>query len=406
MDPRVDSDRDGSRTSNTGSSTLGGSSYNTGSSTTGRSSYDTSSTTSGPHSSNLANKADPRVDSDRDGSRTADGYEHDRSNTMGTPYGAGTSAVGGSSNLGSSSLGSSNFDSSSTSANAGPQSSNLANKADPRVDSDRDGSGIGGNTSGSNTGFYSSTSTNPLTSRPAGDYNTSSTSHHTSSIGGVDSLRSTDDRYSSSSGHHGSNTGIQSTYGSTTGDTSLSVDGSDSINPGPTGSHVGKETTDASKASRTETGLKDGVNNTPNTRPFSEFGGNTSVNEADKTGIAFREPGPTPARGLHPIDGQNTMTGAHSHRGSGAFQNTQDTHDTLHKRDHLDNADHTQDRSKSTDEGNTTTGGVSGKGTPGGMPEVIAKDLEKIKTGHAKPPGGSDAERKFFLELEPCWEQC
>jgi hypothetical protein len=86
------------------------------------------------------------------------------------------------------------------------------------------------------------------------------------------------------------------------------------------------------------------------------------------------------------------MTGAHSHRGSGAFQTTQDTHDTLHKRDHSDNADHTRDREGDTGEG---THGVSGKGTPGGMPEVVAKDLEKIKTGRGAPPGGSDAERMF-----------
>jgi hypothetical protein len=64
---------------------------------------------------------------------------------MGTPLGAGSAAVGGSSGYGSSST------------TAGPHSSNLANKADPRVDSDRDGSGFG-NTGSSNTGVYSSTS--------------------------------------------------------------------------------------------------------------------------------------------------------------------------------------------------------------------------------------------------------
>ncbi|KAI9721185.1 MAG: hypothetical protein M1812_002346 [Candelaria pacifica] len=72
------------------------------------------STTARPHSSNLANKADPRVDSDRDGSRLA--------GTTGAPgYG-------------------------SSSTTAGPHSSNLANKADPRVDSDRDGSRVAGST--------------------------------------------------------------------------------------------------------------------------------------------------------------------------------------------------------------------------------------------------------------------
>lgn len=69
----------------------------------------TSSTTAGPHSSNLANKADPRVDSDLSGQR-------------------GTSNIGQGSGL-----------TGSTSTTAGPHSSNLANKADPRVDSDLSG---------------------------------------------------------------------------------------------------------------------------------------------------------------------------------------------------------------------------------------------------------------------------
>jgi hypothetical protein len=63
-----------------------------------------SHTTAGPHSSDMANKMDPRVDSDRDGDHR-----------MGT-------GMGGMSNT-----------------TAGPHSSNAANKLDPRVDSDRSG---------------------------------------------------------------------------------------------------------------------------------------------------------------------------------------------------------------------------------------------------------------------------
>ena len=79
--------------------------------------------TSGPHSSSLANKADPRVDSDRDGSRNLG------ANTGTSGYGSGTTGTG--SGYGSSGYGSST---------SGPHSSNLENKVDPRVDSDRDGS--------------------------------------------------------------------------------------------------------------------------------------------------------------------------------------------------------------------------------------------------------------------------
>ena len=72
-----------------------------------------SNTTSGPHSSDLANKADLRVDSDND-------------RTTG--------------------VGSSNITGTSSSTTSGPHSSDAANKVDPRVDSDLDGSRtMGGN---------------------------------------------------------------------------------------------------------------------------------------------------------------------------------------------------------------------------------------------------------------------
>ncbi|KAJ5340043.1 hypothetical protein N7452_006771 [Penicillium brevicompactum] len=81
-------------------STLGSTTHGTKPVTdTGATTYGSSSSNAGPHSSNIANKVDPRVDSDRDNRA-----RHE--------------------NLGS--------------TNAGPHASNVANKADPRVDSDRD----------------------------------------------------------------------------------------------------------------------------------------------------------------------------------------------------------------------------------------------------------------------------
>lgn len=117
--------------------TVQGSGSGLGSSTTGG--YGSSNTTAGPHSSNLANKADPRVDSDRDGSRG---------------YGSST---------GTGAYGSSN-------TTAGPHSSNLDNKADPRVDSDLDGSrGYGSsNTMGTTGGYGSSTGTHGTTGTTGG----------------------------------------------------------------------------------------------------------------------------------------------------------------------------------------------------------------------------------------------
>lgn len=78
--------------------------------------------TAGPHSSNLANKADPRVDSDLDGSGTAGLHSSSLANKADPRV-------------------DSDLDGSRT---AGPHSSGLANKADPRVDSDLDGSRTAG----------------------------------------------------------------------------------------------------------------------------------------------------------------------------------------------------------------------------------------------------------------------
>ena len=94
----------------------------------GSSTHTVSSTTAGPHSSSFANKADPRVDSDLDGSRGVGSQTSYSSNASGVGSGTGNDTA------------------------AGPHSANLANKADPRVHSDLDRSrGIG-----SNTGYGSS----------------------------------------------------------------------------------------------------------------------------------------------------------------------------------------------------------------------------------------------------------
>jgi len=148
VDPRVDSDRDGSRNA--------GASYGTGH-TTGTTGLGHSSGTRegehGPHGSRAANALDPRVDSDRDGSRNA-----------GAAYGSGThtgtTGTGFGSTTGSSGLGHS---SGTREGEHGPHGSRAANALDPRVDSDRDGSrnvgasyGTGHSTTGT-SGFGSST---------------------------------------------------------------------------------------------------------------------------------------------------------------------------------------------------------------------------------------------------------
>ena len=132
LDPHVDSSRSGYTGSNTTTSGLD---------STGTTSGAYGSTNSGPHSSNLANKADPRVDSDNDRTR---GPDSTRDN-----YGVSRSParflhLPGKKELCTDMKQSSGLGSTGTTTGAygstksGPHSSNLANKADPRVDSDND----------------------------------------------------------------------------------------------------------------------------------------------------------------------------------------------------------------------------------------------------------------------------
>lgn len=127
-DPRIDSDRDGSGGYGTTGHSTTGAYGTTGHSTTGAYGTSGSGNAAGPHNSNVANKLDPRVDSDLDGSRNlgaAGGNTGYSGSHLGNNSGGHTGFTGGVSH----------------STNAGPHDSNLANKVDPRVDSDLDGKG-------------------------------------------------------------------------------------------------------------------------------------------------------------------------------------------------------------------------------------------------------------------------
>ena len=143
-DPRVDSDLDGRRgvetgshgthgtTSGYGSSTGTGYGSNTGMTGT-ESGYGSSNTTAGPHSSSMGNKADPRVDSDLDGSRGMGSSTGTHDTTGGYGSSSGTHGRGTDYSDTTSSTGTGG------STTAGPHKSNMPNKLDPRVDSDMDG---------------------------------------------------------------------------------------------------------------------------------------------------------------------------------------------------------------------------------------------------------------------------
>ncbi|KAI1203367.1 hypothetical protein F5X97DRAFT_284316 [Nemania serpens] len=146
-DPRIDSDRDhraapGSTVGGTHEYTTGNQ-YTHGGGNTGAGAFGSTGATGreGPHTSNLANKVDPRIDSDRSGQRFG--------NTAGDHYGSGPEGV------------------------HGPHSSRLANTVDPRVDSDRDASRTVGNTYGS-SGTHGTT----------GAHGTQGTTHGAHQLGG------------------------------------------------------------------------------------------------------------------------------------------------------------------------------------------------------------------------------
>ncbi|KAL1840438.1 hypothetical protein VTJ49DRAFT_476 [Mycothermus thermophilus] len=173
MDPRVDSDRDNSRTMGATGTTgtgrtaghgeLGSSGFGAG--RTGMTgTHGTSEGTYGPHSSRVANAMDPRVDSDRDNSRTMG---------AGTTGGMGTGSrtAGG---LGSSTTGMTGTHGTSE-GTYGPHSSRVANAMDPRVDSDRDNSRTmgAGTTGGMGTGSRTAGGLGSSTTGMTGTHGTS-----------------------------------------------------------------------------------------------------------------------------------------------------------------------------------------------------------------------------------------
>ncbi|ESZ93464.1 BcPIO4 [Sclerotinia borealis F-4128] len=119
-DPRVDSDLSKQQDHHYGRDAVvaggvGGAAYETN-----KLHHNSASTTAGPHSSNLENKVDPRVDSNR----SREQHQYGRDASLGG--GAGTATYEAD-----------RHHHNTANTTAGPHSSNLENKADPRVDSDR-----------------------------------------------------------------------------------------------------------------------------------------------------------------------------------------------------------------------------------------------------------------------------
>ncbi|CAJ2502388.1 Uu.00g097820.m01.CDS01 [Anthostomella pinea] len=217
-DPRIDSDADHRAAPGTTHGTTGhtgptvGHNTHTGPTTgihtgptTGTSTH-TGSTNQGPHNSNMLNKADPRVDSDRSGNTMG--------NTAGDYRGSGPEGV------------------------AGPHNSRALNAADPRVDSDRDASRTVGNTYGSSgtagtTGGYGNSTGMDGTSGLTDSHGTTGT-HVTTGTHGSSGLPGTH----GATGTHGTSglTGSHGTHG-TSGLTGSNATTGTHGSSGLTGSH-------------------------------------------------------------------------------------------------------------------------------------------------------------------------
>jgi hypothetical protein len=287
-DPRVDSDRYGTAGNTAGAGGIGagqygttgthgttgsgltgshGSTTGTGSGLTGHSTTYGSDPT-GPHNSHLANKADPRVDSDRVGpagnSASVGGYGNETHTSGQQTYqtdgkklpdalledhsraehhsGAGLTHSSHT-NTGSGLTGSNTHSSNTYGSDpTGPHDSKLANKLDPRVDSDRYGSA--GNTTGQ---YGSSTGTHTGSGLAGGAPHTGS---HTGSHIGSDPSgphnthlanqadpRVDSDRYGAAGNTAGAGGYGAGQYGSTGTHTSSGLTGHNTTGSGLTGTH-------------------------------------------------------------------------------------------------------------------------------------------------------------------------
>jgi len=221
LDPRVDTS--GTHATGTGAGITGAGYVGTGGhDNNANPNYYSSGTTTtggeGPHSSSIANRLDPRVDSTTGTSNTGMGYGSNTGTTgtsnTGMGYGSNTGMTGTTAGMGT--------------AGAGPHSSSLANKLDPRVDSttgaSNAGTGYGANT-GTTGGAYGS----GMTGNTAGGYGGGQTAGpHSSNL-----LNKIDPRVDSTTGATNVNTG----YGTNTGATGTT--GAGYGNTGTTGAGYG-----------------------------------------------------------------------------------------------------------------------------------------------------------------------
>jgi len=247
------------------------------------------STNHGPHDSNLANKADPRVDSDRDGRA---------SHNVGGSHTTGHTGLSSGTHTGTHTTGTHN-----TTHGTAPHSSDLLNKADPRVDSTHTNtthSGVGATHNTHNpSAVHSSHAANVVD--PRVDSTHTNTSH--SGIG---------------SSNHGSGLTGSGLTGNHTAGTTHNTHSS-----GLTGNH------NTHSSGLTGTGTHGGISNSTNAGPHNS----NLLNKADPT--VDSDLSGKGNRTTHGSGGLTGHSGSHATPGSGTAQNTAGPHnsDLLNKLD-------------------------------------------------------------------------
>lgn len=295
--------------------------------------------TAGPHTSRIANAADPRIDSDLDSSnRHAGTHNGAHAGTTGA-YGSTGNGVTGHSTTGA------GYDATGPApGTAGPHSSNLLNKADPTVDSDLDGGRHLGAKSDQRTAGYTGTGTT----------GTTHTGTHTGTGAGIGAgvgsgIGSTHTGAHTGVGHSTSGAGYGTSTSTNAGPHSSSI--ANKIDPrvdsttgaygttGTTGTHSGHSTTGAygttgntgltgthnhHTTTGTGAGYNSGIGHSTNAGPHNS----NIANKVDPTVDSDRD-------GRGPLQHAIGGNGTHATPGSGKAQNTAGPHnsDLLNKLD-------------------------------------------------------------------------
>jgi hypothetical protein len=370
VDPRIDSDnsRFGATTTSTGQHGIGSDSY-------GRHN-EHNNTTSGPHASNMANKADPRIDSDNSRLAGGVGGSHGQFANTAASGQHGYERTPGAFPTGDSGLGSNNNTFTGYGSNtSGPHSSDLSNRADPRIDSDNSRhahpSGLSSQPHGtSTTAGQNFSGRDPYASTSSTTRDPYSSTSHATGPHNSEMLNKLDPRVDSDSRNHGhgsTDSGRQT--GGLVGGPHGRLENPEAV-PTAGGLPVGAEghgIYDSSSSHAGLTGSHGGLTGS-HSGPTASHGGLTGSHNgptASHGGLAGSHNGPTASHGL--TGSNNGLTGSHGGL-TGSHSGPTASHGGLtgsHNRDQYDSHSRTNEPYGSSVNGSHGIGGSHNIGPTG-----------------------------------------